>query len=111
MFTRALSDGGMVVGSYTAQLSNTELRPGVFLWDAASGTRTLDDVVPGWRFRDARAVNASGQILATGRPDGSDRDEFVVVTLATVPEPATWALFAGGLAVLAGWSAVRRRPT
>ena len=93
-----INDAGQVVG-------------GLMLWDHGVTLNLYRDVgLPAaWRFREVRAINASGQIVGWGEnPDGLDR----AFLLTPIPEPATAALLLSGLLALgvaASWSVGGRR--
>jgi uncharacterized membrane protein len=103
----AVNRVGQVVGRFFEWTGSASF-PRAFVWDAAAGARALDEFVDGWRFDEAYAINDRGQVLASGYRTGSSTYEYALVTLATVPEPETWLLLGGGLAV-AGIATRRRR--
>jgi hypothetical protein len=106
---RGVNSSGQVVGRYQEAVGASAVFR-AFLWDGAGGTRPLDDLVQGWAFESAYAINDAGQILAYGRQAGSTTSEFAIVTLATVPEPGTWVLLGSGLVVLGAVARRRRSP-
>lgn len=93
-------DGSLVFGNL---LDSSENSIGSFVWDDINGTRLLKDFLEddygidltGWNLMSVSATDASGNII-TGygiNPQGQGE-----LWIATIPEPATIALFAfGGL--------------
>ncbi len=108
MFGRGVNSAGQVVGVFGQRVGAT-VPVRAFVWDAVSGTRALDDLVDGWRFENAHAINDRGQILAYGRRAGGTVNEFALVTLSAVPEPGCGELLAAGLGGV--FVATRRRRT
>ena len=107
----AINLSGLIVGYasnatvYTgSNLANDPSRAVLF---EAGKVIDLNDLLPansGWVLQDATAINDSGQILGTGTFDGTP--EPFLLTVSTVPEPTTMALF--GL-MAAGAVAAKRR--
>jgi probable HAF family extracellular repeat protein len=93
---RGINDRGQIVGYGDG---------GAFIYQDGVMTNLNTLVVngSGWALGDAEAINASGQIAGTGIHNGVP-EAFLLTPL---PEPSTWSLMIGGLA-LAG-AALRRR--
>jgi uncharacterized membrane protein len=94
-YAHAINDAGTVVGLTVGE--------GAFVWE--QGQKTFLNTVlktAGYDIRDARAINASGQILAYAS-DGR------TVLLSPAPEPETVALFLAGLGALAWRTRHRHR--
>lgn len=66
----------------------------------------LVDGAEGWTFTDIRGLNDRGQIVGTGVFGGEQR-AVLLNPLSPVPEPASWAMLAAGLAGLAAWRHAR----
>lgn len=86
-------DGLVAVGSSSA---------GAFLWDEQSGMRELRAVLEdefgldldGWSLSSARGISADGRVIVGNGTNPSGQREGWV---ATIPEPSTALLLAGGL--------------
>lgn len=94
-YAHAINDAGTVVGLTVGE--------GAFVWE--QGQKTFLNTVlktAGYDIRDARAINAAGQILAFAS-DGR------TVLLSPAPEPETVALFLAGLGALAWRTRHRHR--
>jgi probable HAF family extracellular repeat protein len=70
---------------------------------------TLIDPRLDWELTGATAINDRGQIVGSGIFAGNTNQAFLLTPLSAVPDPATWTLLAGGLAVT-GTMMRRRRP-
>lgn len=94
-YAHAVNDAGTVVGLTVGE--------GAFLWEQGQKT-FLNSVLAseGYDIRDARDINARGQILAF---DADGR----TVLLSPAPEPETVALFLAGLGALAWRTRARQR--
>ena len=80
-----------------------------FLYDGGPSFIDLNTVLEptsgaGWTLNVALDINNFGQIVGTGSFGGVDH----AFLLTPVPEPSTWALMLGGLALLAGLARRRR---
>jgi uncharacterized membrane protein len=92
---KSINELNQVVG-----ILRNDLATSVFVWDAATGLRYLDTLIPaGIHLTDVSAINNAGQILATSCQDSSQRDCSVVL-LSPVPEPAIPALLSVGIGLL-----------
>lgn len=106
---RSLASGTGVVGGFSSNLLVTFLSGGSttiggFLGDADAEYRVLVDA------RLAGGFTVTGEGTVQGRTGGSNpMYEFKVGQASVVPEPSTYALFAAGLAGVAG--VARRRRT
>jgi hypothetical protein len=76
---------------------------GGWIWDAANGTRLLNDSVPaGWTITNAISISNNGLILAQGSLNGVGQQYVELVpTAPTTPAPAAWLLVITGLGLLA----------
>lgn len=95
-FASAISNTGLIVGTSGGT-------PFVYGYKG-SGMQDLNQLIslaPGELFTDAPDINDRGQIIA-------ESNLGKMYLLSPVPEPTTYAMFAGGLALLA-WRA-RKRP-
>ncbi len=78
---RAINNCGVIVGAF-GPFSDAER---AFVWDAISGFRDLNDLIPaksGWKLETATAVNDRGQIVGWGEHDREDEAGFLLT-----PEP------------------------
>ncbi len=93
-----LNDAGHVVGYSNAG--------GAFLWDGTAmlDLNTLVLNLSGWSLNAAISISNTGFITGQGNFEGQER-AFLLSPVSDVPEPSTWMLAAGGLALLA----LRRR--
>lgn len=107
-----IDDGGRIVGEmqlienlYTENPTIGPVQAFLFSGDSFTDLNTLLDPAggAGWDLRTARDINALGQIVGIGLRNGVEHGFL----LTPVPEPATWVLMLGGLALLG--SATRRR--
>ena len=94
-------DGSVIVGFGT----NTSDTSTAFIWDEASGVRSLQDVLSsldldleGWTLQEAQGISADGLTIVGW---GINPDGFKEAWVATVPEPGTGLLVAFGLVALA----------
>jgi probable HAF family extracellular repeat protein len=97
-WANGVNDAGQVVGGRTA-----------FLWQdgVMSDLNTLIDAsTPGWVLLDARAINASGQIVGNGTYAGSANQHAFLAT--PVPEPGS--LVGLGMILSLGLARSQRRP-
>jgi probable HAF family extracellular repeat protein len=92
--------GAIVGNSYLAD--NSTLHAFIYQGGALVDLNGLTSLSGGWQLTDAYDINEAGQILGTACLGSSCSS----VVLSPVPEPATGAMLAAGLAVLA---AGRRR--
>jgi len=99
------ADGRVVVGVANAIVGSTGTNR-AFIWDAASGSRYLQDVLQGfgldltgWTLSRATDISADGLVIVgTGvNPAGNDEG-----WIAIIPEPSTGLLLIVGLFGLAG---------
>lgn len=92
----AINDRNQVVGWGT-----TEMGEEAFYWDELAGLVSLaelvDENLAGWTLLRANAINDSGWIGGTGINPQGGVEGFVLIPDATVPIPATVALFILGL--------------
>jgi hypothetical protein len=102
---RDISDSGTAVGW---GFDPTGIR--ATIWTLNGGLidlNTLIDGNSGWILRDAAAINARGQIAATGIRDGVQYLIRLDPIGAVVPEPASWAMLIAGFGLVG--AAIRRR--
>lgn len=94
-----INDDGTVVGKAGSS---------AFVWTEESGMQSFSSLLSaaytGWTITDARSVNDAGWVAATATFNGVSH----AVILTPVPEPETWAMLLGGLAIL-GLAGQRRR--
>jgi probable HAF family extracellular repeat protein len=97
----AVNDSGVAVGtSYGAAGQEA------FVWDAAQGMVSLNTIVDGasgWVLREARGINAGGQIVGYGRNPAGGAEAFLLTpvspdtpVIACDPSSFTFTAAAGG---------------
>jgi probable HAF family extracellular repeat protein len=96
------ADGSVVVGTAFSP-SNPNYQ--AFIWDAAHGMRSLQQVLTddglnltGWVLTDARAISADGNTIVGNGLDPNGKGE---AWIANIPEPGTGLLVSMGLMCLA----------
>ncbi|WP_298235709.1 PEP-CTERM sorting domain-containing protein [uncultured Azohydromonas sp.] len=109
-FVSGLNNQGWAVGRSGSVHCNEGNCHEAFLWRDGQAVSLNDLLVPWqakrWYLYEAIAINDRGQITGTGFSSFLVHDSFV---LTPVPEPESWALLLGGLAVVG--TVARRRPT
>ncbi len=109
----AINSAGQVLGQ-SGIFGSDPMRPEqdrYFIWDALSGMEAIDDLLPadtGWSYFAAEDINDAGHIVGAGTIVTWVYDpllEMEVPRLDTaavllIPEPATFALLASGLAAV-----------
>ena len=115
-----INNSGEVVGSLT--LNDSGPGPDAFLYTSATGMENLNTIYASllvsnhggeagfYDLSIATGVNDEGQITGVGDywNGSTDEGEAFVLSPQATPEPSTWMLLLGGLAVL-GWARLRVR--
>lgn len=94
---------GMVVGTAGVDVDATHYGYHGFLYTGSGlvDLNTLIDPASGWVVTSANAINDAGQIAATACYGGVTGDcRAVRLDVLPVPEPESWAMLMGGLALL-----------
>lgn len=100
------ADGNIIVGDYGPN-NLTDFEYYAFIWDPVSGMRDLGTAltdlgldVSGWSFSAAQISADGTTIVGSGQYNGMDSIFRVTgYEIAAVPEPSTYALWAGFLAI------------
>jgi probable HAF family extracellular repeat protein len=97
-----INDLGQVVGAdYFVEYSGTH----AFLYDGTT-TYDLNDLLAadslGWTIFEARAINNSGQIAATGRDSSGHTHALLLNPVSSVPEPSSFIMLGLGSLALIG---------
>jgi probable HAF family extracellular repeat protein len=98
-YAYGVNNAGEVVGD--SMLANGDTHAFLYEGGAMLDLNSLIDPASGWVLTQAYGINASGQIAGAGLFDGVEHAVLLTDPPASVPEPATWIVVAGGLAVLA----------
>ena len=105
----SINDSGQVTGSYISELPCSTTRAFVYRDGMVTDLNDLIDPLSGWLLVEGTGINNKGQITGYGILNNEARG-FVLtaLTVAGVPEPASWAMLIAGFG-LTGSSLRRRR--